>query len=188
MLQAGNQRFQKGRTTAPRVGTVRRAEIAEGQDPFAVVVGCADSRLPPELLFDQGLGDLFTVRVAGNTSAAPVIVGSVEYATAVLETPLVVVLGHDDCGAVKAAIDVVTKGKQLPGQLSGFVDPILPAVQAVVNTPPAQLLDAAVAQNVRQTVAALSAQPLLATDIAAGTLRVVGAEYRLHSGKVDLVN
>ncbi len=187
LLQAGNQRFQKGRSAAPRVSTVRRAEIAEGQDPFAVVLGCADSRVPPELVFDQGLGDLFTVRVAGNTGAASVVVGSVEYATAVLEAPLVVVLGHDDCGAVKAAIDVVTKGKQLPGELSGFVDPILPAVQAVVNTPPAQLLDAAVAQNVRQTVAALSAQPSLAADIASGTVRVVGAEYRLHSGRVDLI-
>jgi carbonic anhydrase len=187
-LKAGNERFQKGRSTAPRVSTVRRAEIAEGQDPFAVVLGCADSRVPPELVFDQGLGDLFTVRVAGNTAAASVVVGSVEYATAVLDTPLVVVLGHDDCGAVKAAIDVVTKGKQLPGELSGFVDPIVPAVQAVVNTPPAQLLDAAVAQNIRQTVAALSAQPLLATDIASGKVKVVGAEYRLHSGKVDLIS
>jgi carbonic anhydrase len=187
-LQAGNARFVRGKTTAPRATNVRRAKLVEGQAPFAVVLGCADSRLPPELVFDQGLGDLFTVRVAGNTAAAPALVGSVEYAASILGSALIVVLGHDDCGAVKAAIDVVTKGKSLPGQLAGFVEPIVPAIQAVQNVGSDQLLQAAVSQNIRQAVAALAAQSLVADAIAAGKLKVVGAEYRLSSGKVDILS
>jgi len=97
------------------------------------------------------------------------------------------VLGHDDCGAVKAAIDVVTKGTQLPGELPGVVEPIIPAVMAVQGVSPDELLQAAVAENVRRTVAALSAETLLAADITAGKVKVVGAEYRLHSGKVELL-
>jgi carbonic anhydrase len=100
---------------------------------------------------------------------------------------LIVVLGHDDCGAVKAAIDVVTKGKSFPGQLAGFVEPIVPAVQAVQNVGSDQLLQAAVAQNIRQAVVALTAQPLVADAVAAGKLKVVGAEYRLSTGKVDVL-
>jgi carbonic anhydrase len=185
-LQAGNARFVRGKTTAPRATNARRAKLVEGQTPFAVVLGCADSRLPPELVFDQSLGDLFTVRVAGNTAAAPVVVGSVEYAASILGSALIVVLGHDDCGAVKAAIDVVTKGKSFPGQLAGFVEPIIPAVQAVQSAGSDQLLQAAVSQNIRQAVAALTALPLVADPIAAGELKVVSAEYRLSSGKVDI--
>jgi carbonic anhydrase len=186
-LRAGNARFVRGKTTAPRATNARRAKLVEGQAPFAVVLGCADSRLPPELVFDQSLGDLFTVRVAGNTAAAPVVVGSVEYATSILGSALIVVLGHDDCGAVKAAIDVVTKGKSFPGQLAGFVEPIVPAVQAVQNVGSDQLLQAAVSQNIRQAVGALTAQSLVADAVAAGKLKVVGAEYRLSTGKVDVL-
>jgi carbonic anhydrase len=187
-LQAGNARFVRGKTTAPRATNVRRAKLVEGQAPFAVVLGCADSRLPPELLFDQTLGDLFTVRVAGNTAAAPIVVGSVEYAASILGSSLVLVLGHDDCGAVKAAIDVATKGKSLPGELPGFVEPIVPAVQAVKNVGSDQLLQAATVQNIRQSVAALTAQSLVANEIAAGKLKVVGGEYRLSSGKVEILS
>ena len=127
-LKAGNVRFQKGKGSATANVSVRRAETVEGQSPFAAVLGCADSRLPPELVFDQSIGQLFVVRVAGNTVSAPALVGSVEYATEVLKSSAVVVLGHDDCGAVKAAIDVVTKGKTFPGELNGFIEPIIPAV------------------------------------------------------------
>ena len=186
-LRAGNARFVRGKTTAPRATTARRAKLVEGQAPFAVVLGCADSRLPPELVFDQSLGDLFTVRVAGNTAAAPVVVGSVEYAASILGSSLIIVLGHDDCGAVKAAIDVVTKGKSFPGQLAGFIEPIVPAVQAVQNVGSDQLLQAAVAQNIRQAVVALMAQSLVADAVAAGKLKVVGGEYRLSTGKVDVL-
>ena len=186
-LKAGNARFVKGKSNASIDIPVRRAELAEGQSPFAAVLGCADSRLPPELVFDESLGQLFVVRVAGNTASVPPIVGSVEYSTAVLGSPLVVVLGHDDCGAVKAAIDVVTKGKTFPGELDGFINPIIPAVQSVMGTDPSQLLQAAVTANIKQTVAALQADSLLSTDAANGTVQVVGAEYRLHSGKVDFL-
>jgi carbonic anhydrase len=187
-LKAGNARFVKGKSNNAQAEiSVRRAELAEGQSPFAVVLGCADSRLPPELVFDQSLGQLFVVRVAGNTAAAPPIVGSVEYSTAVLGSSLVVVLGHDDCGAVKAAIDVVTKGKAFPGELDGFINPIIPAVQSVVGTDPSQLLQAAIVANIKQTVAALQAETLLSSDAANGALQVVGAEYRLHSGTVDFL-
>jgi carbonic anhydrase len=186
-LKAGNSRFVMGRSSASTDFSVRRAELVEGQSPFAVVLGCADSRLPPELVFDQSIGQLFVVRVAGNTAAAPPIVGSVEYSTEVLESPLVVVLGHDDCGAVKAAIDVVTKGKTFPGELSGFIDPIVPAVESVADTDPSQLLQAATAANIQQSIAALKSETLLAPHVANGTLTVVGAEYRLHSGKVDFL-
>jgi len=186
-LKAGNLRFQKGKSSASGEISVRRAELVEGQRPFAAILGCADSRLPPELVFDQNLGQLFVVRVAGNTAAAAPIVGSVEYATEVLESPLVVVLGHDDCGAVKAAIDVVTKGKTFPGELSGFIDPIVPAVESVADTDPSHLLQAAIVANIEQSVAALRSETLLAGDVRAGTLTVVGAEYRLHSGQVDFL-
>ena len=187
-LKEGNTRFVRGKATATPAITARRARLAEGQAPFAVVLGCADSRLPPEIVFDQGLGDLFTVRVAGNTAAAPVVVGSVEYAASILGSSLIVVLGHEDCGAVKAAIDVVTKGQSLPGQLDGFVEPIVPAVQAVQNVPPDQLLQASIVQNIRQADAALTSQSLIADEIAAGKLKLVGAEYRLSSGKVDFLS
>ncbi len=187
-LQAGNARFVRGRTRASSANTVRRAKLAEGQAPFAVVLGCADSRLPPELVFDQGLGDLFTVRIAGNTASSSVVVGSVEYSTAVLGSTLIVVLGHDDCGAVKAAIDVVTKGKSFPGQLDGFIDPIIPAVQAVQSVPSDQLLQASITQNINQAAAALTTESLVAEEIAAGKIKVVGAEYRLSSGKVDFLS
>jgi len=187
-LKEGNARFVRGKATATPAITVRRAKLAEGQAPFAAVLGCADSRLPPEIVFDQGLGDLFTVRVAGNTASAPVVVGSVEYAASILGSSLIVVLGHDDCGAVKAAIDVVTKGASLPGQLDGFVEPIVPAVQAVQNVSSDQLLQAVVVQNIRQADAALTAQSLIADEIVAGKLKVVGAEYRLSSGKVEFLS
>jgi carbonic anhydrase len=186
-LKDGNTRFVRGKSTARRTTDARRARLAEGQAPFAVILGCADSRLPPELVFDQGVGDLFTVRVAGNTAAAPVVVGSVEYAASTLNSSLIVVLGHDDCGAVKAAIDVVTKGKALPGQLNGFVDPIVPAVQAPKDSPKDQRLQAAIVQNIRNAIAALSAQSLIASEMTAGNLKIIGAEYRLSSGTVDFL-
>ncbi len=187
-LQAGNKRFAAGKATNPGQTTVRRAELAEGQAPFAIVVACSDSRVPPEIVFDEGLGDLFVVRVAGNTTSDPLVIGSVEYGVAVLESLLVVVLGHNDCGAVKGAVDVVTKGTTLPGQIGSVVQPIIPAVQAVRSTPPSDLVGAAVEQNVRQGVSTLGSQPLLADAVKAGTLQVVGADYHLSSGQVSFLS
>jgi carbonic anhydrase len=185
---AGNKRFVEGHLDHPRRDDVQRAEQAEGQTPYAIILGCADSRVPPEIVFDEGLGDLFSVRVAGNTSPADIVLGSVEYGAAVLNCKLIVVLGHQECGAVKAAIDQVTKGKAVPGHIPGVVDPIVPAVQAVQTTPADQLLEAATRENVRRTVAQLqSSQPVLAPLVQGGKLKVVGAEYELHTGQVQLV-
>jgi carbonic anhydrase len=186
-LQAGNQRFVTGKAKAPTRTNARRAELAEGQAPFAVILGCSDSRVPPEIVFDQGLGDIFLVRIAGNTAADPVVVGSIQYSAAKLGSLLVMVLGHDDCGAVKAAIDVVTNGATLPGQLPSVTQPILPAVQAVRSEPADKILDAATRQNVRQAVAQLGADPLLADLVAKQKLMIVGAEYQLHTGRVELL-
>jgi carbonic anhydrase len=187
-LVAGNKRFVAGRARDPRRGSVRRVQVAQGQKPFAAILTCADSRVPPELVFDQGFGDLFVVRIAGNTATDPIVIGSLEYAVEVLGSILVFVLGHSDCGAVKGAIDVVTKGAVLPGDIGAVVTPIIPAVEAVKDTPKPELLEAATDQNIHDTIAVLAAVPLLAEGIAAGTLAVVGGEYELESGVVDLVD
>jgi carbonic anhydrase len=187
-LLAGNRRFVEGKLHHETRGGVRRDEVAGGQSPFAIVVGCADSRVPPEVVFDEGLGDVFTVRVAGNTGNDPLIVGSVEYAATNLDSVLFMVLGHDECGAVKAAIDVVLNGKTLPGQIGAVVEPILPAVEEVRSVPDGTRLDQAVKANIRHSVNALRiADPLIADLVSSGKLKLVGAEYRLESGKVDLL-
>ena len=139
-------------------------------------------------MFDQGFGDLFVVRIAGNTAADPIVVGSLEYGVEVLGCVLVFVLGHSDCGAVKSAIDVATKGTELPGDIGAVVAPILPAVEAVKDTPKPKLLEAATEQNIHDTVGVLTVVPLLAEPIAAGNLAVAGGEYELESGVVDLVD
>jgi carbonic anhydrase len=183
-LAAGNKRFVDGKLRHPRRDGKRRAAVAEGQDPYAVVLGCADSRVPPEVVYDEGLGNLFTVRIAGNTGADPLVVGSIEYSVSVLGSAVVVVLGHEECGAVKAAIDVAKNGTQLPGDLPAVVAPIVPVVQSLSGTPDDELLDATIKANVTAAVAELSANDLLAQAISEGTLKVVGREYLLKSGRV----
>ena len=183
-LAAGNRRFVSGDLRHPRRDSTRRAALSEGQAPYAVVVGCADSRVPPEVVYDEGLGVLFTVRVAGNTTQDPLVVGSVEFAIANLGSVVVVVLGHEECGAVKAAIDVVDNGTELPGDLPAVVAPILPVVRSLTGTPHDELLGAAIKANVRHAVTQLSATDLIADAITKGTLRVVGREYLLKSGEV----
>jgi carbonic anhydrase len=166
----------------------RRLEIARGQVPFAVLVGCSDSRVPPEVLFDTGLGELFIVRNAGNT-VDTVALGSIQYATQVLGVPLVLVLGHERCGAVEAALSVVEKNTIYPGSIGQMVEPIIPAVlkaRASGSLKGEDLLDAAVRDNVRRTVERLrTSEPAMLEPIRAGKLRVVGARYDLDDGKVD---
>jgi carbonic anhydrase len=178
-LIEGNKRYATGRTDAPRRDGGRRNEQAGAQTPLAVALGCADSRVPPEIIFDQGIGDLFVVRVAGNTAADDVTLGSLEFAVAVLHCPLLLVLGHEECGAVKAAVDAAVGGHLPHGHLAALVQPIAPAVEAARAARPDDLLDAAVQENVRRQVAVL-AQMFAATT-------VVGAEYGLRSGRVALV-
>ncbi|HWC38001.1 MAG TPA: carbonic anhydrase, partial [Acidimicrobiales bacterium] len=185
---AGNRRFVTGVPVNQGRDSVRRAAVAETQKPFAVILGCSDSRVPPEVLFDEGIGDVFPVRVAGNTANADSLVGSIEYSAVALGSVLLMVLGHEGCGAVKAAVATVTKGEQQPGHVQAFVNPIVPAVQAVQNQPSDQLVNAAIQQNIRLQVQQLSAsQPLLAPLVSSGKLKVVGAEYQLASGQVQLV-
>jgi carbonic anhydrase len=166
----------------------RRLEIARGQIPFAVLVGCSDSRVAPELLFGTGLGELFIVRNAGNTIDT-VALGSIEYAVQVLGVPLILVLGHERCGAVEAAVSVVEKNTVYPGSIGRMVEPIIPAVlkaKAQGELKDDALLDAAVHENVRRTVQRLrTSEPALVEPMAAGKLRVVGARYDLDDGKVS---
>jgi carbonic anhydrase len=166
----------------------RRLEIAHGQMPFAVLVGCSDSRVAPEVLFDTGLGELFVVRNAGNTIDTAAM-GSIQYAVQALGVPLIVVLGHERCGAVEAAVSVVEKNTVYQGSIGQMVEPIVPAVlkaRAQGGAKGDALLDAAVHENVRRTVQRLrTAEPALAELIAAGKLRVVGACYDLDDGKVE---
>jgi carbonic anhydrase len=186
-LLAGNKRFVQGKTQSPRRDSVRRTEVAQGQKPFAIILTCSDSRLAPEVVFDEGLGDLFVVRVAGNTAPDPILIGSLEYSALTFGSILLMVLGHDKCGAVEAAIDVVTKGFVPPGEIGAATAPIVPAVQAVqaVQGQSAdQLLDAAIQENVKMTVQSLGQVPTLAELVQGGKLKIVGYEYRLHTGKV----
>ncbi len=186
-LLAGNKRFVEGKPQNPRRDSVRRIVTAEGQKPFAIILTCADSRLSPEVIFDKGLGDLFVVRVAGNTATDPVLIGSMEYSVLTFGSVLLMVLGHSDCGAVKAAIDVVTKGETLPGELNAVVEPIVPAVQAVQSQPADQIVDAAIDENVKLTQQGLGQISTFADAVQSGKLEIVGYEYQLKTGKVEAI-
>lgn len=183
-LKEGNAAFVQGgcvTTGAP----ARLAELANGQAPFATVVGCADSRTPPEHLFSRALGELFIVRVAGNTVDTAAL-GSVEYAVAVLGAPLIVVLGHSKCGAVEAAVKVVKDKAKFPGHIGLLVQPIVPAVLAVKNR--ADILNSAIRANVERTVAQLrTAKPIVAKAVGEGKAKVVGGVYDLATGAVAFV-
>lgn len=179
-LVEGNRRFVKGGITHLHLEPAERAGLAAGQKPFAIVVGCADSRVPPELVFDYGLGNLFVVRVAGQVLDDPSL-GSIEYAAEHLGSRLVVVLGHEKCGAVKAAVD----GGDLPGHLPRLVDPIRPAV-AQAKGMKGDLLHNAVRANVNRVVRQIeTSEPILSELVHNGTIRIVGGVYDLSSGKVE---
>jgi carbonic anhydrase len=183
-LAEGNQRYVAGQPIHPRQDEARRTEVAAGQKPFAVVVGCSDSRTAPEILFDQGLGDLFVTRLAGNV-VDDAALGSIEFAVAKLGARVVVVLGHEKCGAVIAAVDAVNKGSVPPAHLASFVDAIKPAVESVKNQPGDQV-DNAVRANVKLIVEKLKASsPVLAPLVQSGELQIVGARYDLDNGKVE---
>jgi carbonic anhydrase len=188
-LIAGNARFASGQAHSPRRSPADFRAVADGQYPVAVVVACADSRVSPELLFDMGVGDLFVIRVAGNVvdGAGVTVKGSIEYAIAELNVPLVVVLGHTSCGAVKAAVKHIDQKDSLPGGINGLVELIKPAV-AKVQGQPGDIYDNATRENVRIGVEKLkNLQPILAPRVAAGSVKVVGGVYDLRTGKVVLL-
>ena len=184
-LMRGNGRYVEG--LAKRHDFAHEREVlTKGQNPFAAVLGCADSRIAAEFCFDTALGDVFVCRVAGNF-ANDDIVASLEYAVAVLKAPLIMVLGHDACGAVDATIKSINDGTTLPGHLPELVSAIRPAVEAVKNQG-GDILANAIRSNVRLNVEKLqTASPILDKAVGDKTLRVVGAVYRLATGKVDLV-
>ncbi len=188
-LVEGNARFAHDIDHMTVRDVKRRGELAKGQHPFAIVLACADSRVPPELVFDQELGDLFVVRVAGNTTD-DAIVGSMEYALEHLGSRLIVVMGHTKCGAVSTAVDTAKAGKDatsLSGHLPAVVAQIMPAV-AETKDVPGDVLRAAVIRNVQRTVASLrTCGPTISEYIASKGTKVIGAVYDLETGEVDLV-
>ena len=185
-LKRGNREFLAGKASTEDRDARRRLEIARAQFPIAVLVSCSDSRVPPELLFGRGLGQLFIIRNAGNTIDT-VAMGSLEYAVAELNVPLVVIMGHERCGAVSAAVSVVEKGTTFPGSIGQMVEPIIPAVLEARRGNPTDLLDAAVRANVSRTVARLRefSEPMVLDRLKQRKLRVVGARYDLDDGQVD---
>jgi carbonic anhydrase len=185
LLRQGNTAFLRGEQTSVLTSAQRRLELARGQAPFAAYVTCSDSRVPPELLFGRGLGELFIIRNAGNT-VDTVALGSIEYAVAVLGVPLVVVMGHESCGAVKAATEVVTDNATFPGSIGPMIEPIIPAVLQA-RSAEGDLLDNSIRSNVRRVVKQLREQtdPLMLAPQRDGKLWVVGAYYSLETGAVD---
>jgi len=162
----------------------RRAELTKSQHPFAIIVTCSDSRVPPEIVFDQGLGDLFVLRVAGNVINDHSL-GSIEYAVDHLAVRLIVVLGHQRCGAVKAAKETIAAKGKAPAHIQSLVTAIEPAVEATVNGD----LEATVRANVKNVVQALrSSVPILKAKVDSGELKVVGAYYSLDTGSVTFLD
>ena len=181
-LLDGNKRCVACNQQNPRQDARRRREVSKGQKPFAVIVGCSDSRIPPELIFDQGLGDLFVVRLAGNIVDA-LALGSIEYAVEHLGTKLVVVLGHGKCGAVTAA----TQGSDAPGHVGAIVKAIQPAVKKVRKLP-GDLVDNAIRANVTLVADKIKAsKPILSEMAEMGEIKVIGAYYNIESGAVELL-
>jgi carbonic anhydrase len=181
-LMAGNARFVAHTPKHPNQGQARVHELASGQHPVAVVLSCSDSRVPPELVFDQGLGDLFVVRVAGNV-ADDAAIGSIEYAVEHLGAPLIIVMGHQKCGAVTAAMN----GGETGNHIHAVVDPIMPVVSQAKQSP-GDPVDNAIRLNVNKVVGELErAEPILSAKAKDKSLKIVGAYYSLDNGAVTLL-
>jgi carbonic anhydrase len=187
-LKAGNERFLQGEARFPTVQKEVLAELAKGQRPYATILGCSDSRVPPELIFDSRFGELFIVRVAGNV-VSPEILGTLQYAGIYLHTPLFVVLGHEGCGAITAALAVHEEDAVMPSRIGLLLDNVLPAL----DTLPAgltgdQRTHAAVEQNVRWSIHQIVATPEGQARLAEGHVTIVGAVYELETGRVRFLD
>jgi carbonic anhydrase len=183
-LKAGNERFLRGEARSVAVHPETLADLARGQRPYATILGCSDSRVPPEWIFDAGLGELFILRVAGNV-VSPEIAGSLQYAALHLETPLFVVLGHEGCGAVHAALATKHEGAQFRSRIQillGSIIPALPDLDLLLSEE--QRLAQAVESNVRWTVQRIVNSPEGQARIAEGQAKIVGAVYELETGRV----
>ncbi len=188
-LLEGNQRFVEGKLAHPGRTPKDFLALAEGQMPLTAIVGCADSRVPPEVIFDQGVGDLFVVRVAGNivNGGGPIIKGSIEFAVAVLGVRLIMVLGHTQCGAVKAAIEHIEANDSLPGAIGEMIDPIRPVVRSVAGQGGDKLANVTKANVIAGVKRLETLAPILSKFATAGELKVVGGVYDLSTGKVEMV-
>jgi carbonic anhydrase len=185
-LLSGNQRFVADAREHPNQDAARRAALASGQTPYAVVFGCSDSRLAAEIIFDQGLGDLFVVRTAGHT-VGPEVLGSIEYAVTLLGTPLVVVLGHGSCGAVEATCAAISSGAMPESYLRRLVEAIEPSVKLAAERGLTEV-DTIVDVHIERTVGDLPrSSPVLAAAVASGQCAIVGMSYQLSAGDVHVV-
>ena len=182
-LLRGNERFVAGWPDHPNQSARRRREVSDSeQQPFAIILSCADSRVPPEIIFDQGLGDLFVIRVAGNV-LDDIILGTIEYAVEHMHVPLIMVLGHDKCGAVTAAV----QGVEVRNHIQSLAEALRPAVDTA-RIQAGDVISNAINANVQQAVAALCAsEPVLARARTAGHTQIVGARYSLDTGKVKII-
>jgi carbonic anhydrase len=180
-LMEGNKRYAAGKPLHPHQDPDRRREVTQGQQPFAVILGCSDSRIPPEIIFDQGLGDIFVIRVAGNV-VDDIALGSIEYAVDHLGTALVVVLGHGRCGAVTATV----QGGEAHGHVASIAKAIAPAVERAKDRP-GDLLDNAIKANTEIVRDRIKSSPLLAQAVDKGNISVIGAYYDIHSGEVEII-
>ena len=185
-LMAGNQRFVDAQMQHPDQDPDHRLTLSsQGQQPFATILTCSDSRLPPELLFDQGLGDLFVARVAGNI-VDPALLGSVEYAVGHLKTPLIVVIGHEKCGAVQATLESIQHHQTPHGDIAALVTAITPAV-AVAEQRPGDLLDNTIRANAEQSLDAIKKSSELTGPLASGQLKAIAAYYSIDDGRISLI-
>ncbi len=181
-LLDGNQRFMQQQRQYPHQSALRLQEVAQAQHPFATILSCADSRVPAEIIFDTGIGDLFDIRIAGNI-VTPEVLGSLEYAVAILKTPLILVLGHERCGAVTAAV----QGEPLPGQIGTCIQAIKPAIAAIKNNAGDPVENGVIA-NVNYQVETMKRNSDLITQrLLTGKLKLMGARYDLDTGKVAIV-
>ncbi|MEH1917304.1 carbonic anhydrase [Nostoc sp.] len=180
-LIEGNQRFVDHHPQYPDQSELRLHEVAQAQHPFATILSCADSRVPAEIVFDQGIGDIFDVRIAGNIATHEAI-GSIEYAVVLLGSPLLMVMGHERCGAVTAAV----QNESLPGDISTFVKAIKPALKKVKDQP-GDAVENAVVANVQYQIERLKRSQLLSEQVQSGKLKIVGGRYDLDTGRVNIV-
>jgi carbonic anhydrase len=183
-LQEGNQRFVNAKMEHPGQDPDRRVQLAAYQQPFATILSCSDSRVPPEVVFDQGLGDLFVVRVAGNI-VDPALLGSIEYGVEHLGTSLVVVMGHQSCGAVSATLESLQHHTEPHGDIAALVNAITPAV-AVAKQRPGDLLDNTIRANTEQSRSAIVESAQVKKPLNSGALKVLSAYYDFDSGVVSV--
>jgi carbonic anhydrase len=184
-LLAGNQRYCNAQYLHPHLNVARRQELAGGQKPFALVFSCVDSRVPPELVFDQGLGDLFVIRTAGHVLDRAAF-GSIEFGVAELGIKLLVVLGHEKCGAIAATITALSRHEAAPSHIGALVEGITPAVEQA-RAQAGDLLHNSVAMQVAMTIRQLGTSPILRAALEQNSIKIVGARYHLDTGAVEIL-